>query len=335
MQSDRVLLVEPRGFCAGVEMAIKALGWLVVIARGERVYCFHEIVHNEHVVRRFERLGVVFVDDVDDVPPGAPLLLSAHGSAPSVHERAVVTVDAVCPLVSKVHRELRSRAGAGDSIVYVGHDGHDEAVGAMGVAPDHTTLVTSPADLPEPDGRRVAVLAQTTLAVDEWAAVVDAARHRYEDVWTPSRSDICFATTNRQSALREVAEEVDAVVVVGSAGSANTGALVRVARDAGVPTVVRVDDADELPPGTFGTVALTAGASAPEAAVQGVLRALGGTTIERAAVVQEEAYFPPPPALRRLLADEPLAATLLARDRTLSAHELLTIIEETVSQRAA
>jgi 4-hydroxy-3-methylbut-2-enyl diphosphate reductase len=335
MQADRVLLVEPRGFCAGVEMAVKALGWLVLRARGGRVYCFHQIVHNEQVVSRFERLGVVFVDDVREVPPGAPLMLSAHGSAPSVRRAAQVTVDAVCPLVAKVHREIKSRAAAGDSIVYIGHAGHDEAVGALGIAPARTTLVSSPDELPPPTGAPVAVLAQTTLAVDDWTAVVEAARTRYEEVWTPLRSDVCYATTNRQGALKAVAPSCDAVVVVGSASSANTAALVAVAGEAGVSYVVRVDDASDLPPDLHvGAVAVTAGASAPDSAVRRVVEALGGT-VERSSVGREDAYFPPPPALRRLLADEPLFPELLERDREISAEEFLTIVEATLAERAA
>lgn len=335
MQAERVVLVEPRGFCAGVEMAVKALAWLVLRERGGPVYCFHHVVHNHAVVARFERLGVVFVDDVAEVPAGAPLLLSAHGSAPEVRERATVTVDAVCPLVTKVHREIRTRAAAGDHVLYVGHPGHDEATGALGVAPAATTLVPSPADLPDPDGRPVAVLAQTTLAVDDWQAVVEAARARYGEVWTAPRDDVCYATTNRQGALRAVAPGCDAVVVVGSASSANTAALARVASAAGVSVVLRVDGPDDLPPDLrVGTVAVTAGASAPDSSVRAVVRSLGGA-VERAAVAAEEAYFPPPPALRRLLAGEPWAAALLERDRSLSADELLSIVEGARRDRAA
>src|SRR5579884_2928689 len=204
---QRVLLAEPRGFCAGVEMAIKALAWMVRIFEPP-VYCYHEIVHNQLVVDRFRKLGVVFVDDVSQVPPGAPLMLSAHGSAPEVVEQARalggVVVDAVCPLVTKVHHEVKVRAGKGYSIVYVGHEGHQEAIGTAAVAPDAVYRVEHPEELealPEFDGP-AAFLAQTTLAVDEWEALLDAARRRWPDVWVPGTSDLCFATTNRQKALK-------------------------------------------------------------------------------------------------------------------------------------
>src|SRR5918992_3099279 len=212
MSVDKVLLAAPRGFCAGVEMAIKALAWMVR-AFEPPVYCYHEIVHNQLVVDRFRNLGVVFVDDVADVPAGAPLMLSAHGSAPEVVERAKANggfvVDAVCPLVTKVHHEVKVRAGRGYSIVYVGHEGHDEAVGTMAVAPDAIHLVETADDvaaLDQPDGP-VALLAQTTLSHHDWAGVLDASRERFPDLWMPGRSDLCFATTNRQSALQRIASE--------------------------------------------------------------------------------------------------------------------------------
>jgi 4-hydroxy-3-methylbut-2-enyl diphosphate reductase len=335
MQAARVLVVSPRSFCAGVEMAVKALGWLV-LRHGAPVFCVHEVVHNRRVVDRFRDLGVVFVDDLGDVPPGAPVLLSAHGSAPGTadHHDGIV-VDAVCPLVTKVHHELRARAAEGRPILYVGHPGHDEATAAMAVAPEVTTLVRSPADLPPALHRPPAVLAQTTLALDEWQAVVDAARSRYGRVWVPPRADVCYATTNRQAAVRAVAPQADAFVVVGSPESANTAALASVAVAAGCPQVVRVDGASELPAGVeVRTAAVTAGASAPESAVADVVAALGGD-VEHVAIGDEHAYFPPPPALRRLLADDPVARRLLERDRSLSADEFLTIVEATVHARAA
>src|SRR3954463_3456391 len=205
MDVDKVLLAAPRGFCAGVEMAIKALSWMVRVFEPP-VYCYHEIVHNQVVVDRFERLGVVFVDDVADVPEGSPLMLSAHGSAPEVVDaaraRGGAVVDAVCPLVTKVHHEVKVRAGKGYSIVYVGHEGHDEAVGTMAVAPDAIHLVESEdqvAAMADP-GRPVALPAQPTLSPHDWAGVLDATRQRFPDLWMPGRSDLCFATTNRQSA---------------------------------------------------------------------------------------------------------------------------------------
>ncbi len=204
MDVDRVLLAEPRGFCAGVEMAIKALAWMVR-AFEPPVYCYHEIVHNKLVVDRFREQGVVFVDDVAEVPEGRPIMLSAHGSAPEVVAAARASggyvVDAVCPLVTKVHHEVKVRAGKGYQIVYVGHEGHEEAVGTMAVAPDSIHRVESVeevAALPSFD-EPVAMLAQTTLSHRDWAGVRDAAVDRFPEMWVPGRSDLCFATTNRQT----------------------------------------------------------------------------------------------------------------------------------------
>ncbi|MFZ8999315.1 MAG: 4-hydroxy-3-methylbut-2-enyl diphosphate reductase, partial [Ilumatobacteraceae bacterium] len=214
MDVDRVLLAEPRGFCAGVEMAIKALAWMTRTF-DPPVFCYHEIVHNKVVVERFERQGVVFVDDIADVPMGSPIMLSAHGSAPEVvaaaRARGSFVVDSVCPLVTKVHHEVKVRAGKGYRIVYVGHDGHEEAVGTMAVAPRAISRVESVAEvdaLPEFD-EPVALLAQTTLSHREWEGVAVRVRERFPDVWTPGRSDLCFATTNRQASLTRIAGKVD------------------------------------------------------------------------------------------------------------------------------
>ena len=318
MDVDRVLLAAPRGFCAGVEMAIKALGWMVRVFEPP-VYCYHEIVHNRLVVDRFRRLGVVFVDDVSEVPPGAPLMLSAHGSAPDVVEKARAgggfVVDAVCPLVTKVHHEVKVRAGKGYSILYVGHEGHDEAVGTMAVAPESIHLVESEdevAALPDPGGP-VALLAQTTLSHQDWAGVLDAARGRFPELWMPAHSDLCFATTNRQSALTEIAGKADAIVVIGSANSSNTVALEKVARNAGCPRVHRINGPDELPDDLSGVVGVTAGASAPEELVRQVIDRLDPADgIEEVAVTTEDEYFPPPRELRELLSalDDAVGVTL-------------------------
>jgi 4-hydroxy-3-methylbut-2-enyl diphosphate reductase len=310
---ERVMLAEPRGFCAGVEMAIKALAWMVR-AFEPPVYCYHEIVHNRLVVDRFREKGVVFVDDVADVPPGAPLMLSAHGSAPEVVTAARAdgryVVDAVCPLVTKVHHEARVRARKGFTILYVGHQGHDEAIGTLAVAPDAMHLVEHAGDLDAAasavrDPERVAVLAQTTLAQNEWAGIVDDARARFPEVWTATRNDLCFATTNRQRALTEIAREADAVVVIGSANSSNTIALAKVAREAGCAVVLRVDGPDELDLAAIGearVVGVTAGASAPEELVDAVIAKLAPTKgVETRRVTDEGEYFPPPRELRELL----------------------------------
>jgi 4-hydroxy-3-methylbut-2-enyl diphosphate reductase len=319
MAVDRVLLAEPRGFCAGVEKAIKALAWMVRVFEPP-VYCYHEIVHNRHVVEQFRARGVVFVDDVHEVPPGAPLMLSAHGSAPDVVEdardRGRIVVDAVCPLVTKVHHELKVRANKGYTVLYVGHQGHEEAVGTMAVAPAAVRLLERVEDvdaLPAaPTGTPVALLAQTTLSHDEWAGIVDRARQRFPELWMPNRSDLCFATTNRQAALKAIAGQADAVVVIGSVNSSNTVALEQVARAFGCPRVLRVNDASELPDDLTGTVGVTAGASAPEALVQAVVERLAPVHgVEEAPVTVEEEYFPPPPELREILRALEAAVTLL------------------------
>jgi 4-hydroxy-3-methylbut-2-enyl diphosphate reductase len=307
---DRVMLAQPRGFCAGVEKAIKALAWMVRVFEPP-VYCYHEIVHNRHVVERFRAQGVIFVDDVADVPVGAPLMLSAHGSAPSVVEAARardgVVVDAVCPLVTKVHHEMKVRSRKGYTVLYVGHAGHEEAVGTMAVAPDSVRLLERREDLDAladlgPAEAPVALLAQTTLSHDEWRGLMEAARARFPDLWMPNRSDLCFATTNRQAALKAIASEADAVVVIGSANSSNTVALEKVARAGGCPRVLRVNEADELPDDLTGTVGVTAGASAPEALVDAVIDRLAPAAgVTEVTVTTEDEYFPPPPELRELL----------------------------------
>jgi 4-hydroxy-3-methylbut-2-enyl diphosphate reductase len=336
---DRVLLASPRGFCAGVEMAIKALAWMVRVFEPP-VYCYHEIVHNQAVVDRFRRRGVIFVDDVADIPEGAPLMLSAHGSAPEVvaaaRRNGGVVVDAVCPLVTKVHHEVKVRAGKGYTVIYVGHEGHDEAVGTMAVAPEAVRLVESEDDLAqldlEPD-TPVAFLAQTTLSMDDWAGVRDVARERFPDMWMPTRSDLCFATTNRQSALKAIAKESDAIVVIGSANSSNTVALAKVARAQGCD-VYRVNSADEVPPDLKGTVGVTAGASAPEELVRAVVDRLAPTRgVELVTLTEEEEYFPPPRELRDLVRATVAAVSLplfvpvpdavLVDDRAMQASDAL------------
>jgi len=343
MDVELVLLATPRGFCAGVEMAIKALSWMVRIF-SPPVYCYHEIVHNRLVVDRFRDAGVVFVDDLSDVPDGAPLMLSAHGTAPAVvaaaRARGGVLVDAVCPLVTKVHHELKVRARKGYTILYVGHSGHDEAVGTMAVAPSSVRLVETEDDvqaLPErPPGTPVALLAQTTLSQHDWAGVLQAARNRFPDLWMPGRSDLCFATTNRQDALAAIAPRADAVVVIGSANSSNTLALVKTAVAHGCDRVVRVNTAAELPDDLAGVVGLTAGASAPEELVEAVLGRLGPRRgVELVGLGSEDEYFPPPAELRNLLRGGAAALVVglgapfetsgpLADDREVAASDVLT-----------
>jgi len=320
---ERVLLAQPRGFCAGVEMAIKALSWMVRIFEPP-VYCYHEIVHNRLVVDRFRELGVVFVDDVDDVPPGAPLMLSAHGSAPEVvvaaRQEGRFVVDAVCPLVTKVHHEAKVRAAKGFTVLYVGHRGHDEATGTLAVAPDAIRLVESDADLEDvlptiTDPTRVALLAQTTLSMHDWEGITDRARAEFPELWTAARNDLCFATTNRQAALQAIAAEADAIVVIGSANSSNTIALTKVAAAAGCPVVLRVDGPDELDADALRSarvVGVTAGASAPEDLVQAVIARLAPTDgVVPVHVTEEDEYFPPPRELREMMATLDQAASVM------------------------
>jgi 4-hydroxy-3-methylbut-2-enyl diphosphate reductase len=304
---DKVVLASPRGFCAGVEKAIKALDWMTRVF-APPVYCYHEIVHNQFVVNHFKSLGVVFVSDVESIPHGAPVMLSAHGSPPQVIEGARRTggtvIDAVCPLVTKVHHELRVRARKGYTVLYVGHQGHEEAVGTMAVAPESVVLIESTDDIDRisPHAGPFALLSQTTLSFDEWQHLREYAEDRFPDVWMPNRSDLCFATTNRQAALRTIATGADAVIVIGSANSSNTVALAMVASAAGCARVLRVNGVADLPDDLSGVVALTAGASAPESLVNEVLEFLNPTNgVEVRSVTVEDEYFPPPPELREML----------------------------------
>jgi len=323
MPVEQVLLAQPRGFCAGVEMAIKALSWMVRVFEPP-VYCYHEIVHNRLVVDRFRELGVVFVDDVDDVPAGAPLMLSAHGSAPEVvtsaRDRDRFVVDAVCPLVTKVHHEAKVRAAKGFTVLYVGHRGHDEASGTLAVAPDEIRLIEHEDDLDGvlstvTDPSKVALLAQTTLSMHDWAGITERARAAFPDLWTATRNDLCFATTNRQAALQAIATRADAIVVIGSANSSNTLALAKVATAAGCPTVLRIDGPDELDAAALGdarVVGVTAGASAPEDLVQAVIARLAPSDgVVPVPVTEEDEYFPPPRELRELMATLDLVAPVL------------------------
>jgi 4-hydroxy-3-methylbut-2-enyl diphosphate reductase len=341
---DKVLLAAPRGFCAGVEMAIKALAWMVR-AFEPPVYCYHEIVHNQLVVDRFRDLGVVFVDDIAEVPAGRPIMLSAHGSAPEVVAAAKAkgsyVVNAVCPLVTKVHHEVKVRAGKGYRIVYVGHEGHEEAVGTMAVAPDAIDLVESVEEVDalgsSAGSQPVALLAQTTLSHRDWSAIAERAAERFPDLWRPGRSDLCFATTNRQSALAEIAPRCDAVVVIGSANSSNTRALEKLARESGCDRVYRVNGADELPSDLSGVVGVTAGASAPEQLVDAVIARLSPREgVEEVRITDEDEYFPPPRELRDMLAGVDVLATFAfggsvperptLNDRHLAASDVLAML---------
>ncbi len=288
-------------------MAIKALTWMVRVFEPP-VYCYHEIVHNAAVVDAFERAGVVFVDDIADVPQGRPIMLSAHGSAPEVvaaaTRSAAVMVDAVCPLVTKVHHEVKRMAARGYDIIYVGHEGHDEAIGAVAEAPAAVTLVDPRVGMDHftaEDPGKVALLAQTTLGMYEWEGVLDAAQDTYPELWTARRSDLCYATTNRQTAVQQLAEEASLVLVVGSENSSNTQALVRVARKRGAEAH-RVDGPGDIDPAWLeghAVVGVTSGASAPDQRVKAVIDAVAPSSgVDPVRVIEEDEYFPLPPSLR-------------------------------------
>jgi 4-hydroxy-3-methylbut-2-enyl diphosphate reductase len=345
--TSKVLLAEPRGFCAGVEMAIKALTWMVQ-AFEPPVYCYHEIVHNQAVVQAFQEAGVVFVDQIDEVPIGAPVMLSAHGSAPDVvagaGERAAVLVDAVCPLVTKVHHEVKRMADRGFDIIYIGHEGHDEAVGTIAEAPDAITLIDPQDGLGSynpADPERVALVSQTTLGLYEFEDVLDAAAERFPSLWTARKSDLCYATTNRQEAVKALAARCDLVLVVGSENSSNTQALVRVAGVSGT-RAYRVDGPGAIDPAWLAdadVVGVTAGASAPDQLVFDVIEAIAPSEgVEIVQVTTEGEYFPLPRDLRRLLgalqaaveggytARNPGESGALEHDRDWTANEALAML---------
>ncbi len=306
----RVLLASPRGYCAGVERAIATVEEALEL-HGPPVYVRKQIVHNAYVVRDLEARGAVFVESEEDVPEGARLVLAAHGVAPSVYERAaergLQTIDATCPLVTKVHVEARRYAAEGYTIVLIGHAGHEEVVGTLGEAPEAIVLVGSveeaeALELPNPE--RVAYVTQTTLSVDDTAEIVRALRRRFPGIEGPKRDDICYATSNRQRAVKRLARQVDLLLVIGSRNSSNSNRLVEVARAAGVESHL-IDDETGIEErwleGTE-TVGLTSGASAPEKLVARVcdwFRARGVSEIATLGSVVEDVFFRLPAELRR------------------------------------
>ncbi|MEU5693021.1 4-hydroxy-3-methylbut-2-enyl diphosphate reductase [Actinosynnema sp. NPDC020468] len=301
-----VLLASPRSFCAGVERAVEIVEHLLD-QRGGPIHVRKQIVHNTHVVAGLEARGAVFVDELDAVPDGATVVFSAHGVSPAVREeaqrRGLDVVDATCPLVTKVHAEARRFAKRGDTVVLIGHAGHEEVEGTLGEAPDRTVLVESADDvarLEVADPDRVSYLTQTTLAVDETADVVAALKARFPNIKGPASDDICYATTNRQDALREVARDADLVLVVGSANSSNSVRLVELARRNGVPAHL-VDDASDIRPEWLEgvrTVGLTAGASAPPRLVDEVVEELGARDVQVRETARETIQFTLPGAVR-------------------------------------
>ena len=306
----RVLLASPRGYCAGVERAVETVERALRLY-GPPVYVRRQIVHNAHVVRDLEARGAVFVADESDVPEEATLVLSAHGVAPSVHRRAAErrlnTIDATCPLVTKVHVQARRYAADGYAIVLIGHAGHEEVEGTMGEAPQAISLVESVEEaeaLDLPEGQDVAYITQTTLSVDETAEIVSALRRRFPHVRAPHREDICYATSNRQWAVKQMLPEIDLLLVIGSANSSNSNRLVEVARAAGVDAYLIEDETgiDEHWLDGVETVGVTSGASAPESLVSRVcdwFRRRGVAEVENFASVYEDVVFKLPVELRR------------------------------------
>ena len=309
----KVLLAAPRGYCAGVERAIETVERALDLY-GAPVYVRKQIVHNLHVVNDLEARGAVFVDDADEVPEGSTLVFSAHGVAPSVREQATArelsTIDATCPLVTKVHVQARRYAAAGYTIVLIGHAGHEEVVGTVGEAPQATHLVESVSDVEALEfapGTKLAYLTQTTLSVDETGGIIAALRRRFPDIYAPKKEDICYATSNRQWAVKEMLAEIDLLLVVGSRNSSNSNRLVEVARAGGVDSYL-IDDESEIDDRWFDgieTVGLTSGASAPEKLVRQVcawFRERGVTDIAVYNLVEEDVEFRLPVELRRELA---------------------------------
>lgn len=307
----KIILANPRGFCAGVNMAIESLERALELF-GSPLYVYHEIVHNRPIVERFRGRGVVFVDDIGEVPEGATVLYSAHGVAPQLRaaadERRLRAIDATCPLVTKVHLEAVRFAREGYTIVLIGHEGHDEVIGTMGEAPHNIVLVEDADDVARldlPADARVAFLTQTTLSVDDAEVIIQALRRRFPQVVGPARDDICYATQNRQEAVKELVPEADAVVVLGSQNSSNSMRLAEIARSCGKPAYL-VDRVRELPAGALDgmqTVLVTAGASAPEDVVEECvefLRQHYGAEVENRMVREEHVSFPLPRELRVL-----------------------------------
>jgi 4-hydroxy-3-methylbut-2-en-1-yl diphosphate reductase len=307
----RVLVAKPRGYCAGVDRAVLTVE-KALEAYGAPVYVRKQIVHNAHVVRTLEAQGAIFVEEAEEVPEGATVVFSAHGVAPTVHveaaARSLKTIDATCPLVTKVHLEARRFAADDLDIVLIGHEGHEEVVGTTGQAPERIHLVDGveeAAQVQVRDPAKVAYLSQTTLSVDETNVTVEALRERFPLLQGPPSADICYATQNRQVAVKEIAAESDLVLVVGSRNSSNSVRLVEVALDAGAAASHLVDDASEIDPAWLegvSTVGLTSGASVPEELVVDVMRwlaARGYGEVQEVESAQESLLFALPPELRR------------------------------------
>jgi 4-hydroxy-3-methylbut-2-en-1-yl diphosphate reductase len=306
---EKVLLAAPRGYCAGVDRAVETVE-RALERYGPPVYVRKEIVHNKHVVEGLRERGAIFVESETDIPEGSVTVFSAHGVAPSVHANAVArqlrTIDATCPLVTKVHVEARKFAAAGYTIVLVGHDGHEEVEGTMGEAPDQIVLVQSEEDvdaLDLPDPAKVAYISQTTLSVDETRGIIERLRERFPSIVGPRTDDICYATTNRQAAVRKLATQCDVILVIGSRNSSNSQRLVEVSQDCGTRAHL-IDNGGELDERWLDgvrTVGISSGASAPEALVQELVerfRAAGVDDISEVTVTREDVRFMLPKTIR-------------------------------------
>jgi 4-hydroxy-3-methylbut-2-enyl diphosphate reductase len=307
----KIILANPRGFCAGVNMAIESLERALELF-GTPLYVYHEIVHNRPIVERFLKRGVVFVNDISEIPAGGTVLYSAHGVAPAIRaaseERRLRAIDATCPLVTKVHLEAVRFSREGYLIILIGHEGHDEVLGTMGEAPQHIRLVQDAAEveyLDVPSGSKLAYLTQTTLSVDDAEVIIAALRRRFPDIVGPSRDDICYATQNRQEAVKELVPLVDAVLVLGSRNSSNSMRLAEIARSCHKPAYL-IDTVNEIDPTWFKgleTLLVTAGASAPEDVVEecvAYFRHQFGASVESRVVREEHVNFPLPRELRVL-----------------------------------
>ncbi|WP_332643381.1 4-hydroxy-3-methylbut-2-enyl diphosphate reductase [Aeromicrobium sp.] len=306
-----VLLADPRGYCAGVDRAVITVEKALDLY-GAPVYVRKEIVHNKHVVNNLRDRGAIFVEELDEVPEGATVVFSAHGVSPMVHaeaaDRSLKTIDATCPLVTKVHHEARRFASEGYSILLIGHEGHEEVEGTAGEAPDHITLVQTPDDVDSlefPEGTRLSWLSQTTLSVDETMETVRRLRQKFPQLEDPPSDDICYATQNRQVAVKEIAKNADLVIVVGSANSSNSVRLVEVALEAGAKASYRIDDISEIDESWLDgveNVGVTSGASVPDDLVQEVLAYLaerGHPGAEAVRTADESLIFALPPELRK------------------------------------
>jgi 4-hydroxy-3-methylbut-2-en-1-yl diphosphate reductase len=308
----KILLANPRGFCAGVNMAIECLERALDFF-GPPLYVYHEIVHNKFVVDRFRERGTVFVESLDEVPPGSPLLYSAHGVSPQIRDQAqkrrLLAIDATCPLVIKVHLEAVRYAREGYTIILIGHEGHDEVIGTMGEAPNQMILVETAEDverLAVPNPSKVAYLTQTTLSVDDANIVIAALRKKFPNIANPPKDDICYATQNRQEAVRDLAARADLVLVLGSQNSSNSRRLAEIANGLGIPSYL-IDGVGEIRDEWFAavdSVLITAGASAPEHVVQECVEYLVrnfGATFHEETIREENVHFPLPRSLRELL----------------------------------